>query len=85
MSTLRVATWLHKTAFVTCDLMDKEGRRIPIGPRNILAKQLDRLKSLGYGANGASELEYYMYRNSYEEVHKKNYEETALEPFGYSN
>jgi glutamine synthetase len=42
LSTLRVATWLHKTAFVTCDLMDKQGRRIPIGPRNILAHQLER-------------------------------------------
>jgi glutamine synthetase len=38
---------------------------------------------LGFKANGASELEYYMYRNSYEEAHKRNYEESALEPFGY--
>ena len=82
MATLRIGTWLHKTAFVTCDLMDKKGNKIAIGPRSILAKQLERLKSLGYGANGASELEYYMYRNSYEDVHQNNYEEGALQPFG---
>eukprot|EP01126_Amoeba_proteus_P008070 TRINITY_DN1295_c0_g2_i4.p1 TRINITY_DN1295_c0_g2~~TRINITY_DN1295_c0_g2_i4.p1 ORF type:complete len:534 (+),score=100.14 TRINITY_DN1295_c0_g2_i4:156-1604(+) len=83
MSTLRVATWLEKSAFVVCSLQDKEGNSVPIGPRNVLARQMERLASLGYKANGASELEYYMYKNSYEEVHNNNYEERSLSPFGY--
>jgi len=83
MSTLRTATWLHKTAFVTCDLMDKQGNRIPIGPRNILIKQLEKLTAMGFKSNAASELEYYMYKNSYEDINKANYQESALNPYGY--
>src|ERR1043165_2405900 len=50
-NTMRVASWLPKTALVLCDI-----EAVPLAPRNILRRQLDRAASMGYTALRASEL-----------------------------
>ncbi|RAL22509.1 glutamine synthetase family protein [Thermoflavimicrobium daqui] len=78
-STLRIIPWLEKTAMVLADSVDeKTGELIEIAPRTILRKQLKRASSLGYQLHMASELEFYLLKDSYEEVHQKGYEHICL-------
>ncbi|WP_206603056.1 glutamine synthetase family protein [Leptolyngbya ohadii] len=82
LSTLRVASWLDKTAIVLCDLLnEEEDIGIEVAPRTILKKQTDAAKALGYTAMGASELELYLFSDSYEEARRKHYHD--LNPIGH--
>jgi glutamine synthetase len=80
-STLRVASWLDKTALVLCDVYEEDSDElVPYAPRGILRKQLARAAERGYTAMGASELELYVFKDSYEDVAKKSF--VNLEPIG---
>ena len=80
-NTLRVASWLDKTALVICDVHEEEAEGlVPYAPRGILRKQLARAAERGYTAMGASELELYVFKDSYEDVAKKSF--VNLEPIG---
>jgi glutamine synthetase len=82
LSTLRTASWLEKTAIVLCDLLnEEEDSPVSVAPRSILRQQVDGAKALGYTAMGASELELYLFRDSYDQVRQKNYHD--LEPIGH--
>jgi glutamine synthetase len=79
--TLRVASWLDKTALVICDVMhEEEEHQIPFAPRSILRAQVDNAAKAGYTAKCASELELYVFKDSYETVAQKNF--VAIEPIG---
>jgi glutamine synthetase len=66
MATLRVATWLPRSALVLCDVHDTETHApIAIAPRSILRKQTDAAGALGFGTLAASELEHYFFRTGY--------------------
>jgi glutamine synthetase len=81
LSTLRVATWLDRTALVICDLHEEESDApIEVSPRRILQRQVDRAAALGLTPFGATELELYLFNDSYEDAAKKNY--TDLETMG---
>ena len=74
MATLRIASWLPATAIVLCDLVDDATHElVPVAPRSMLRKQIDRLTSLGLTAKAASELEYYVYQESYREAANKGF------------
>lgn len=80
-NTLRIASWLDKTALVLCDVFEEErDELVPYAPRGILRRQITRAADLGYVAMGASELELYVFKDSYEDVAKKSF--VNLEPFG---
>lgn len=82
LSTLRQLSWLQKTAFVHCDVEDAHTQvPIPIAPRTILKKQLERAAALGYSALAASELEYFAYRNTYRDAAERDY--NGLEPLSW--
>lgn len=82
LSTLRIASWLDKTALVLCDLENEKAHEpIRVAPRSILRNQLQKLAEIGYGANGASELEYYVFEDSYRDAHTKGYD--GLTPMGW--
>jgi len=78
MSTLRVIPWLEKTALVMCDLVTEEGKPVIVSPRDILKRQVARAAKLGYRVKMASELEFYLYKETFESAGKKNYHN--LEP-----
>jgi glutamine synthetase len=80
-STMRVASWQDKTALVLCDVYEEaRDELVPYAPRSILRKQLQRAADLGYTAMGASELELYVFKDSYEDIAKKSF--VNLEPIG---
>jgi glutamine synthetase len=80
-NTLRIASWLDKTALVLCDVFEEErDELVPYAPRGILRRQIARAADQGYVAMGASELELYVFKDSYEEVAKKSF--VNLEPIG---
>ena len=82
MNTLRLASWLDKTALVFCDVKNgKTHDLISVAPRTILRKQLEGSKTLGFAGFAASELEYYIFKNNYREAHQQGY--ANLEPAGW--
>lgn len=82
LQTLRVASWLPRTALVLCDVCEetRDERLIRIAPRGILTRQLRRAADAGYLAMGASELELYVFKDSFEDVANKGF--MNLEPAG---
>ena len=82
MNTLRVASWLDKTALVLCDVEEEKTHQpVAVAPRSILRRQLNQAQGQGYHAKTASELEYYIYEDSYRQAHDKRY--TDLQPMGW--
>jgi len=74
LATLRVLPWLEKTALVLCDLVDEHsGEPVAVSPRQILRHQIDRAAAAGYLVNCGSELEFYLFRESYEEAQALGY------------
>ena len=83
-ATLRVIPWLEKTALVLSDVRDEESRAlIPVAPRTILRRQVERARAKGYEAMMASELEFYLLKDTYEGAAAKHFHD--LEPFGWYN
>ena len=73
-TTLRIASWLPKTALVLCDVyQDKKDELVPLAPRSLLKQQLARADAMGFSAMAASELELYVFKDSYETVAEKGF------------
>jgi glutamine synthetase len=73
-STLRRAAWLPKTALVLCDLYtDPEHKPVEEAPRQILKRQLARTREAGFSVMGGSEVELYVFNETYESAGEKNY------------
>jgi glutamine synthetase len=82
LTTLRQATWLDRSALVLCDLHDpRHHEHVAVGPRTILRHQIDQATGLGYIAKGASELEYFIFEDSYREAAGRKYQD--LTPAGW--
>ncbi len=74
LSTLRRIPWLEGTALVICDVVDHHsGADISHSPRAILKKQIARLEALGMKAMMASELEFFLFKESYEEAQEQGH------------
>jgi glutamine synthetase len=66
LTTLRVASWLEKTALVICDVHGAGSHDLlPIAPRSVLRAQVDAAAAAGFRAFAASELEYYAFEDGY--------------------
>ncbi|GAA4948147.1 glutamine synthetase family protein [Actinoplanes utahensis] len=72
-STLRRVPWQPGTALVLADLLDTSGQPVPASPRQILRRQLDRLAAHGLTAYAGTELEFVLYKDSYETAFTKGY------------
>jgi len=66
--TLRPLPWLPGSALVLCDLFTLEGEPVEVSPRRILRRQLERAAALGLSVRAATELEFYLFRETYEEA-----------------
>src|SRR5437762_465566 len=80
-TTLRPTPRREKTALVLCDLEDEHHRPIEASPRRILQRQVERAAKLGYRVYVASELEFFLFKDSYETARRKRY--AGLQPIGY--
>jgi glutamine synthetase len=80
LSTIRLVPWLEKTALVLCDVLDHHTHDdLPHSPRAILRKQVKRLTERGYMGYFASELEFYLFSETYKSARAKHWQglETA--------
>lgn len=62
-STMRLASWLDRTALVLCDV---EGAAV--APRSVLRSQVSTAADAGFTAMAATELEHYLFETSYRAV-----------------
>ncbi|MDG1877197.1 MAG: glutamine synthetase family protein [Acidimicrobiales bacterium] len=82
LATLREAAWTTGTALVLCDVFDNANHEpVAVAPRSILKAQLDALTATGLSAAAASELEFFLFRDSYRDAHAKGYRD--LEAAGW--
>lgn len=82
LSTLRLASWLDKTAIVHCNVMNEKTHDfVGVAPRTILANQLAKVAEMKMDILAASELEYYLFEESYKEAHSMSYHN--LQPQGW--
>ena len=73
METLRLIPWVPGTALVLCDLLDHHGTPVPHAPRAMLKSQLARAKALGFDTMMATELEFFLFEESYPELFDAGY------------
>lgn len=79
LSTLRRTPWMEGTALVLCDVLDHHGKaEVPVSPRAILKRQLARLEAMGFSAMMASELEFFLFHETFEESRAKGYRDLNL-------
>lgn len=72
--TLRIASWLERTALVLCDVYREDKRElVPLAPRSVLRRQLAHAEQRGFSVMAASELELYVFKDSYEQVAEKGF------------
>ncbi|MEU5219801.1 glutamine synthetase family protein [Streptomyces sp. NPDC020807] len=73
LTTLRRVPWNEATAMVTADLAWGDGTPVVAAPRQILRRQLDRLAELGLTAHVGTELEFIVFKDSYEQAWDAGY------------
>jgi glutamine synthetase len=73
MATLRRVPWLDRTALVLCDVTNHDGSPVVASPRQVLIAVYERAREMGFTPLMATELEFYLYKESYAEAHEKDY------------
>ncbi len=67
LATLRRIPWAPGAALVLCDLLDHHTHEeVPQSPRAVLKRQVARARAMGFDAMMATELEFYVFEQSYE-------------------
>ncbi|SPH24541.1 Glutamate--isopropylamine ligase [Defluviimonas aquaemixtae] len=84
LTTLRRVPWLEGTAMVMADLVDHDTHEdIAVSPRAILKRQVARAKKLGFDAMMATELEFFIFQDSYDALNDSGYRD--LQTLGRHN
>jgi glutamine synthetase len=73
LDTLRLVPWNEGTALCLADLAWGDGSPVVASPRQILRAQLERLGERGLEAFAGTELEFIVFRDTYEEAFEKGY------------
>src|SRR6516162_2198094 len=73
LATLRRIPWHEATAMVQCDVEWHDGTPVAPSPRQVLKAQVEKAKELGLEPMFGSELEFFLFRESYLEAHAKHY------------
>ncbi|MEN8114302.1 MAG: glutamine synthetase family protein, partial [Actinomycetota bacterium] len=82
LSTMRIADWLEGTAIVLSDLDQPHTHEpVAVAPRSMLRRQIARAAEVGYTAKTASELEYFLFEDSYRAAAEAGY--AGLTPVGW--
>ncbi|MDO8389623.1 MAG: glutamine synthetase family protein [Actinomycetota bacterium] len=73
-NTVRVIPWVEKTAMIMCDLLQVDSHElISVAPRSILQAQVGAAAAMGFLPMVASEIEFYLFKDTYDEAHEKGY------------
>lgn len=73
LSTLRRVPWNAGTAMLVADLAWDNGSPVVAAPRQILRRQLERLAEHGFTAQVGTELEFIVFKDTYEQAWDANY------------
>jgi len=81
--TIRITPWVPKTALILCDLFAaKTGAPIGVAPRQVLRDQVQAARRMSLEPMIGSEIEFYLFRDSYEQIHERGYQDlTPHSPF----
>jgi glutamine synthetase len=83
LDTLRPVPWQDATAICLADLSWADGSDVVASPRQMLKAQLARLAERGWSTNASTELEFLVFRDSYEQAWHKGYRD--LDPANLYN
>ncbi len=84
LSTLRPVPWLQGTAMVLCDVLDHTTHDdVTHSPRAVLKRQIARLEKMGLSAMMATELEFFLFAKSLDEIRADGFQN--LEPISAYN
>ena len=71
--TVRPIPWVPGSALVLCDLLTPGGQPVEVSPRQILRRQVERAAERGLEVRCATELEFYLFLDSYAEAAAKRW------------
>ena len=75
LETLRPAAWLDRTAICVADFVEMGSEeRVAVAPRSILRRQIERLEATGLRPQVATELEFAMYRGTYDDGRRNGFD-----------
>jgi glutamine synthetase len=83
LSTLRRVPWQEGTVMCLADLAWADGTDVAASPRQVLRAQLARLAERGWSTSASTELEFLVFRDTYEQAWHKRYRD--LEPANLYN
>src|SRR5271167_1556931 len=83
LDTLRPVPWQEGTVVCLADVVWEDGSEVVVSPRQILRGQLARLAERGWSANAGTELEFIVFRDTYEQAWHQGYR--TLEPANLYN
>jgi glutamine synthetase len=83
LPTLRRVPWHEGTALVLCDVQWEDGTPVVASPRQVLRRQLARLAERGLAAYVGTELEFIVFKDTYEDAWRKAYR--GLDPANQYN
>jgi glutamine synthetase len=72
--TVRPLPWTPGSALVLCDLLTMDGAPVEVSPRRILQRQLERASAHGLEVKCATELEFYLFLDSFPEAAAKHWQ-----------
>jgi glutamine synthetase len=79
LATLRKLPWLEGTALVLCDVLDHHTHAdVPHSPRAVLKRQVQRLADMGMSAFMATELEFFLFDQTYDQARESGYRNLKL-------
>jgi glutamine synthetase len=73
LATLRRVPWHEATVMVQCDVEWHDGTPVTPSPRQVLKAQVAKAQELGLEPMFGSELEFFLFRETYLEAHAKHY------------
>ena len=78
LTTLRPVPWLDGTVMVLCDLLDHNTHAdLPHAPRAMLKRQIARLAERGLDAMMATELEFFLFEKSFDDIRRGGFRDLA--------
>lgn len=71
LATFAPVPWADRTASVICDFVEADGTPTVVSPRQVLRTMLMRSHERGFEARVGYELEFYLFRETWESAHEK--------------
>ncbi|MGA8727028.1 MAG: glutamine synthetase family protein [Acidimicrobiales bacterium] len=72
-TTIRRLPWQPGSAIVLCDLLTMAGEPVEVSPRRMLRRQIERAAERGYDVRCATELEFYLFLDSYAQAAERRW------------